>query len=109
MSLTGEPVGFIDELLSKRGRRRRVVLTVPSFMMALMHLARSDLLAVLPRRLVLHHAKILGLIAAELPFKRHSDTVQAVVTKAAQMDAGVAWLLAKMSGLHAGKGRLKNK
>lgn len=101
VSLAGDPVGFIDEMLAKRGGRRRIVLTVPSFMMALMHLANSDLLSVLPRRLVSHYAKSLGLIAAELPFKRQSDPIHAVVTKAAAMDAGVAWLMMQLSELHA--------
>ena len=35
VSLNGDPHGFIDEMLAKRGSRRRVVLTVPSFVMAL--------------------------------------------------------------------------
>jgi DNA-binding transcriptional LysR family regulator len=101
VSLAGDPVGFIDEMLAKRGGRRRVALTVPSFVMALMQLSDSDFLSVLPRRLVAHHAKRLGLIATELPFKRTSDPIRAVVTKAALMDAGVAWLLALLAELHA--------
>jgi DNA-binding transcriptional LysR family regulator len=97
VSLTGDPEGFIDEMLATRGRSRRIVLTVPSFTMALMHLANSDLLSVLPRRLVADHAKSLGLMAAELPFKRQSDPIHAVVTRAAMMDAGIAWLTAQVS------------
>jgi len=50
VSLDGDPRGFIDELLAKRGLQRRIALTVPTFMMALAHLSRSDLIAALPRR-----------------------------------------------------------
>jgi DNA-binding transcriptional LysR family regulator len=88
-------------MLAKRGNRRRVVLTVPSFVMALTHLANSDLLAVLPRRLVRQHAALLGLIAVELPLRRKSDPIHAVVTRAAMMDAGVAWLMELFAELHA--------
>ena len=42
VSLNGDPHGFIDEMLAKRGSRRRVVLTVPSFVMALTYLANSN-------------------------------------------------------------------
>jgi DNA-binding transcriptional LysR family regulator len=93
VSLNGDPHGFVDELLAKRGLERRVALTVPGFMMALAHLASSDLIASLPRRLVQHHGPRFGLIAAELPLKRKPDPIQAIATKAALMDAGVSWLI----------------
>jgi DNA-binding transcriptional LysR family regulator len=93
VSLSGDPSGFVDELLAKRGLARRVALTVPSFMMALAHLAGSDLIASLPRHLVQRHGTRFGLIAAELPLKRKPDPIQAITTKAALMDDGVAWLM----------------
>jgi DNA-binding transcriptional LysR family regulator len=100
VSLNGDPHGFMDEMLAKRGSRRRIVLTVPSFVMALTHLASSDLLAVLPRRLVRQHAALFGLIAVELPLRRKSDPIHAVVTRAAMMDAGIAWLIELFAELH---------
>jgi DNA-binding transcriptional LysR family regulator len=93
VSLDGDPRGFVDELLAKRGLRRRVVVTVPTFMMALSHLSSSDLIAALPRRLVERHATRFALAVVELPLKRKSDPIQAVATKAAIMDAGIAWLM----------------
>jgi DNA-binding transcriptional LysR family regulator len=93
VSLSGDPQGFVDEFLAKRGLARRVVLTVPSFMMGLAHLANSDLIASLPRQLVQHHGARFGLVAAELPLKRKPDPIQAITTKAALMDAGVSWLM----------------
>ena len=62
-------------------------------MMALAHLSSSDLIAALPRRLVQRHAARFALAPAELPLKRKSDLIQAVATKAAIMDAGIAWLM----------------
>jgi DNA-binding transcriptional LysR family regulator len=93
VSLDGGPHGFVDELLAKRGLQRRIVLTVPTFMMALAHLSSSDLIAALPRRLVERHAARFALAAVELPLKRKSDLIQAVATKAAIMDAGIEWLM----------------
>jgi hypothetical protein len=47
----------------------------------------------LPRRLVERHAARFALAVVGLPLKRKSDLIQAVVTKAAIMDAGIAWLM----------------
>ena len=93
VSIDGDPVGIVDQMLAKRGLARRVVLTVPTFMMALAHLSNSDLIAALPRRLVQRHAAKFGLAFVNLPFKRKSDSVEAIATRAAMMDAGIAWLM----------------
>ena len=99
VSAAADPRGFVDTLLAKRGRQRRVALTVPSFAMAPELLATTDLLAALPRRFVARHAARLGLVSVELPFKRQADSIQAVVTKAALRDAGLAWLLRLLTRL----------
>jgi DNA-binding transcriptional LysR family regulator len=101
VSLDGDPVGFVDEMLAKRGLERRVALTVPTFMMALAHLSSSDLIAALPRRLVLRHAAQFGLVFVDLPFKRKSDSIEAIATKAAMRDAGIAWLMQTTVALFA--------
>lgn len=93
VSLSGEAHGFVDVLLAKRGLKRRIALTVPSFMMALAHLSSSDLLAALPRRLVATEGARFGLVSAELPLKRKPEPIQAVATRAAMMDDGIAWLM----------------
>ena len=103
VSLSGDPHGF-DEFLAKRGLRRRIPLTVPTFMMALAHLSNSDLIASLPRRLVTSHAARFGLTTAELPFKRKPDPVLAVATKAAMMDDGIAWLMGVLVSSAQSKG-----
>jgi len=54
-----------DRALAKRGRSRRVALSVPHFLFMLDVLAHSDLVAVLPERLV-RHAQQLTVIAPPL-------------------------------------------
>jgi DNA-binding transcriptional LysR family regulator len=93
VSLTGDPHGVVDAALAQQGLSRRVALTVPSFMMALSTLAETDLLGTLPRHLVAHRAKQFGLVTVDLPVLRRRDPVCAVATKAAMMDAGIAWLV----------------
>jgi DNA-binding transcriptional LysR family regulator len=93
VSLSGDPRGFVDDLLAKRGAKRRIALTVPTFMMALAHLSGSDLIAALPRRLVASHAARFELTFVELPFKRKPDPIVAVATKAAMMDKGIAFVV----------------
>ncbi|WP_025037701.1 LysR family transcriptional regulator [Bradyrhizobium sp. DOA9] len=98
VSLSGEPRGFVDEMLAKRGLERRIALTVPNFTMALAQLSGSELIAALPRRLVEQHAGRFGLVFVELPFARKPDTIRAIATKAAMRDAGIAWLMQVLVG-----------
>lgn len=105
VSLSGDAHGFVDDTLRAQGQQRRIVLTVPSFMMALELLAGTDLLATLPRRLVHQHASRLGLVSTELPFDRAADPIQAIATKAAMRDAGTAWIFGMLASLFARTGR----
>ena len=58
--------GATDEALEKIGRSRRIVLSVPSFVMLLDVLRESDLVALVPRRLVADSSE-LSLIEPPLP------------------------------------------
>jgi len=100
VSLSGDAHGFVDEMLAKRGLSRRIALTVPNFMMALALIAETDLIAALPRRLVAMHAARLGLASTEAPLPFRRDRIQAIVSKAAMMDAGVAWLFGVLYDIH---------
>jgi DNA-binding transcriptional LysR family regulator len=92
VSLTGDPFGFIDQVLLERGLSRRVALTVPNFMFALAVLNETDLIAALPQRLVAMHAHRFKLISVPPPLPLVSFRLSAVASKAAMMDAGLAWL-----------------
>jgi DNA-binding transcriptional LysR family regulator len=96
VSSSGEPYGFFDSLLAGQNRSRRVAVTVPNFMMALAVVSETDLMASLPRRLVAMHAARFGVVASEMPMPHPPSVVRVVVTKAAMMDAGIAWLVATL-------------
>ena len=97
VSVNADPRGLVDGLLAKRGLSRRVALTVPNSWMALTYIAQSDLIAAMPRRLVQQNAARFGLITAELPLKRKPDPINAIVSKAALMDAGIAWMIDQLA------------
>jgi len=92
VSTIGDSHGVVDAKLAERGQARRVALTVPNFMLALAHLADSDLVATLPRHLVMRHAKRFNLIALAIPLPWTPDPVRLVASKAAMADAAIAWL-----------------
>jgi DNA-binding transcriptional LysR family regulator len=92
VSQAGDPRGFVDDILASMGLARRVALTAPNFMMALALLAETELIAAMPRQLILRHAARFGLAIAEPPFPLRSDPISAIATRASMMDGGVAWL-----------------
>ena len=92
VSLTGDPFGLFEDALAKLGRARRVAVTVPNFLQAMLLVAETDLVAALPRRLATRHAGRFGLTLTEPPLPRGSDRIRAIATRAALMDQGVAWL-----------------
>lgn len=92
VSLTGDSRGFVDQHLEQQDLSRRIALTVPNFMFALAVLAETDLIAALPRRFVAMHAQRFGIICVEAPLPLAHFRLNAVASKAALMDAGLAWL-----------------
>ena len=91
VSLTGDSHGMFDDYLAALGRSRRVALTVPNFMQAMLMLSGTDFATAVPRRLAEVYAGRLDLEIAEIPLARPADQILAVATKAAMMDRGVAW------------------
>lgn len=97
VSLTGDPRGFVDQVLEQQGLSRRIALTVPNFMFALAVLAETDLISALPRRFVAMHARRFGVVCTEAPLSLAHSGLNAVASKAAMMDAGLAWLFDKVA------------
>jgi DNA-binding transcriptional LysR family regulator len=97
VSAIGDPLGVVDAKLVEKGLSRRVALTVPNFMMALVQLAESDLIATLPRHLVKRHAARFKLVMHPVPFPWTPDPVRLVASQAAMADAGIAWLFETMA------------
>jgi DNA-binding transcriptional LysR family regulator len=92
VSLTGDPHGFVDRILAEQGRSRRIALTVPNFMFALAVVAETDLIAALPRRFAAIHAARFGVLALDAPLPFGNFRLNAVASRAAMMDTGLAWL-----------------
>lgn len=97
VSLTRDPVGFVDAALAGMGLKRRVALTVPNFAMALAVVADSDLAGAFPRRFLAMQGPRFGLVAVEPPLPLPRFRINAVVPKAALMDDGIAWLLGQIA------------
>jgi len=98
VSHTGDPHGFVDEALARRGKRRRIALTVPNFMLALAIVAETDLVTALPRRFAVMHAARFGIAALDAPLTLPGFRVNAVAPRVAMMDAGLAWLFDLLAG-----------
>ena len=92
VSLTGDPFGLFEDALIELGLTRRIAVTVPNFLHAMLLVAETDLVAAVPRRLATSHAARFGLTLTEPPLPRGSDAIRAVASRAALMDHGVAWL-----------------
>jgi DNA-binding transcriptional LysR family regulator len=99
VSQVGDARGFVDVLLEKQKRMRRVAVTVPNFMLALSLIASTELLGVVPRNLADVHGERMGLKTVELPIPvGEFDPVYVIASRAAMLDAGVAWLFASFEG-----------
>lgn len=91
ISVAGDFRGLEIEPLGEKGLARRTVAAVPRFLIAFAVVARSDAVAVAPRRLALEHAASFGLAVHELPFAL--DPIRVVAARRPQSDRGVLWLL----------------
>ena len=102
VSLTGDPHGFVDRVLEKLGRSRRMALTVPHFMFAVAIIAETDLIAALPRRFAALHAQRFGIVGVEAPLPLDRFRLKAVASKAALLDKGLAWLFGVLASTQPG-------
>jgi DNA-binding transcriptional LysR family regulator len=91
ISVGGDFRSLEIEAVGERALPRRTVAAVPRFLMAFAVVARSDAVAVAPRRLAEVHAKDFGLGVHELPVAL--APIRVVAVRRAARDAGVAFLL----------------
>lgn len=99
LSLSGDPVGFMDTALARRGLSRRVALTVPSQMLALAIIAETDFIAALPHSLIAMHGPAYGVKGTAPPLAVPRDTISAIAPAVAFQDTGIAWLVSAMQAV----------
>ncbi len=97
VSQSGELHGLVDRRLEAHAKTRRVVLAVPEFLLALIVVEQSDLVAALPKRFVETHARRFRVRTARPPLALDSDPLRAVATRAALQDTGIAWLVGELA------------
>jgi DNA-binding transcriptional LysR family regulator len=84
----------VDDWLRKEGRSRNIVLTVPHYLQALRVVAGSDLVAVIPERLVRAHADALGLEVMAVPLDVGTFDEYQLHPVTSHADPGSIWLRA---------------
>lgn len=92
VSQRGDPGAQLDRILAEAGLRRRIAFTVPHYLTVPFLLARTDLIAVIPAKLVERFGVSENIQIADAPFAR--CTVQATLLWSKEADASSAntWL-----------------
>jgi DNA-binding transcriptional LysR family regulator len=105
--IRGANIDLIDSWLQGKGIERPIALAVPGYLEALHVVARTDLVAFVPRRLIAALAKPLSLIAVTPPLDPGIDEQFMFYPTRAQFDPGSIWLRRLM--LETGRGLDRGK
>ena len=90
--IRGQPEDLIDTWLRTKGIERHVAMVVPGYLEALHVVARTDLVAFVPRRLIAALARQLALVTVAPPLDPGIDEQFMFYPARAQMDPGSIWL-----------------
>jgi len=90
--IRGQNVDLIDDWLRTNGLERRIALVVPGYIEALHVVARTDLVAFVPTRLISALAKPLSLSEVPPPLDPGIDEQFMFYPTRAQFDPGSIWL-----------------
>src|SRR5437763_12082704 len=90
--IRGQNVDLIDEWLRSKGLERRIALVVPGYIEALHIVARTDLVAFVPGRLIAARANPLSLVGITPPLDPGIDEQFMFYPTRAQFDPGSTWL-----------------
>jgi DNA-binding transcriptional LysR family regulator len=93
VSFVGGLTGFTDMALKRRKLSRRVVASVPRFLAAFAAVANGDVIATVPQRVAIKHAKSFGLKIYRPPLTIPGFSVTAVRHARSQGDPGLNWLV----------------
>jgi DNA-binding transcriptional LysR family regulator len=97
--IRGQNEDLIDGWLRSKGIERRIALTVPGYIEAMHVVARSDLVAFVPRRLIGALARQLSLATIAPPLDPGIDEQFMFYPTRAQFDPGSIWLRHLMLGI----------
>ncbi|MEA2899379.1 MAG: hypothetical protein QOJ84_4994 [Bradyrhizobium sp.] len=100
--IRGQSTDLIDDWLRTKGVERRIALVVPGYIEALHIVARTDLVAFVPNRLIAALAKPLSLMAVAPPLDPGVDEQFMFYPTRVQFDPGSIWLRNLM--LETGRG-----
>jgi DNA-binding transcriptional LysR family regulator len=92
ISQPGDPSRHIDRVLSEHGLRRRIAFTVPHYLTVPILLAKTDLLSVIPGKLIQRFGATHKIRAVETPFSELSVPVKMFWIRAAHEDPANMWL-----------------
>lgn len=96
----------VDVWLREEGCTRTVVLTVPSYLEALHAVAGSNLIAVLPERLVHTYAALLDIVAGDVPLNPGTFEEYLLHPARTHSDPGCLWLRNVIKDVAVGLGPL---
>lgn len=96
VNFASRPHGYVDDALTRLGRTRRVMLTVPQFATASGVVAQTDLLTVLPQSYLQAMRMATALEARPLPFDMPGIEVSLLWHRRHEHDAGQRWLRATL-------------
>ncbi len=92
ISQPGDPSRHIDRVLSEHGLRRRIAFTVPHYLTVPILLAKTDLLSVIPGKLIQRFGATHKIRAVETPFSELSVPVKMFWIRAAHKEPANMWL-----------------
>ena len=92
VSFNGEPYGPVDQALSRIGRKRQIVGSVPMFLSALSIVGQGDVIATVPLPLIHRYAATFKLEHYPLPFAMDPSIMLLVRHRRARRDAALHWL-----------------
>jgi DNA-binding transcriptional LysR family regulator len=87
----GTPGSFVDDALAAAGRRRRVVMAVPHFLVVPYIIASSDLIVTLASRIATRFAEALALVTSPPPIAMPKFDVALVWHERNHHDAAHRW------------------
>jgi DNA-binding transcriptional LysR family regulator len=92
VSLSGDPVGLVDDLLAEKGLRRRIAMTINNFYGLVDLLVTSDLICVMSDNFFRHHPLRNKVVLSKLPFTVPSSRLSLAWHVRNENDAGHSWL-----------------